>query len=56
MELTEPEWTTDADVDMEENADCVGDHDPDLENVEEPVGAGGSVEEPEEEKTTETVS
>lgn len=55
MELTDPEWTTDTDVDIEGLVDCVGDHDPDLENVEEPVGGGGSVEEPEDEPAYETV-
>jgi len=56
VELTESEWAAVPDVDCEDSVDCVGDHDPDLENVEEPVGGGGSVEEPEEEKITEAVS
>lgn len=40
---------------MEDSADWVGDRVSVLENVEEPVGAGGTVEEPEEEPTYETV-
>ena len=56
MELTESEWAAVPDIDCDERVDCVGDHDPDLENVEEPVSGGGTVVEPEEEKATEAVS
>jgi hypothetical protein len=55
VELTESEWAAVPDVDIEGLVDCVGDHDPDLENVEDPVGGGGSVVEPEDEPAYDTV-